>query len=123
MKQLLTFGNPDMEDDSLALRLGEELKREGLEVVRCSQPDDILQYPEGVILDVAQGVKDVTLLTNGSLIKASGISTLHDFDVGFFLKIMESTGSNPYKVIAIPQKGELPELKEKVLALIKEKVV
>ncbi|RLJ03149.1 MAG: hypothetical protein DRP11_01615 [Candidatus Aenigmatarchaeota archaeon] len=96
---ILVFGNPLLEEDSVALKVGAGLKRLGWDVVFCEDPVSILDYVERpiVILDAVKGLKEVKVL-EPSDVKTRSAVTLHDLDLGFFLKLLDVD----VKIIGIP---------------------
>jgi len=124
MLYILAFGNPYLNEDNLALHVADSLikdKMKDIEIVKCLSPEEVLQYTDKdfLILDVVKDIKDVTIIDDIDRLKADGMVSLHDFDLGFFLKLMKETGQiTKVKIIGIPQKGDIQELKKKVLNLL-----
>ena len=105
MKNILVFGNPYLKEDSLAVKIGKKLHLKGFKVVHCSKPDDLLNHDinQSVILDVAKGIEEVTLFNDIDSLEFSVIFSLHDFDLGYFLKLMKETGKlGKTNIIGIP---------------------
>jgi len=105
MKKLLVFGNPCLEEDNLTARIGKKLDLEDFEVVHCSNPDDLLNYElnDSVILDVAEGIEQVTLFDGIDSLEFSVIFSLHDFDLSYFLKLLKETGKlEKINIIGVP---------------------
>jgi Ni,Fe-hydrogenase maturation factor len=125
MLYLLCFGNPYLDEDNLALQVADLIVKDrikGLEVIKCVSPDEILSYTDKdfFILDVAAGLDKVTLIDDIDKLKSGNMVSLHDFDLGFFLKLMKETGKlDKVRIICIPQKGNVEEIKEKVVALLR----
>ena len=124
MLYLLTFGNPYIKEDNLAVRVADliiEDKVPGIEVVKCISPDEILSYigKEFFILDVVKGAEDVMIIDDMDRLQSGKLVSLHDFDLGFFLKLMKETGKiEKVKIIGIPQQGDIRVIKKKVISLI-----
>lgn len=120
MKTVLCFGNEFVKEDSLAKQLADEIKIKGVEFVKCNSVDVIFDYKldEVFILDVANVDKVVAFDDLGKL-KAGKITTLHDFDLGFFLKLLKELKQiKKIRIIAIPQEGDKEKIKgeiEKIL--------
>lgn len=120
MLHILTFGNPYLKDDSLAVRVADLLVRDriqGIEVVKCISPDELLNYfdREFVILDVVQGAKDVIMIDDIDRLQSGMTVSLHDFDLGFFLKLMKETGRmESIRIIGVPQEADIEDVKVKV---------
>ena len=123
MLYLLVFGNPYLKEDSLAVRIADLLiedKIKGVEIIKCISPDELLNYFDKrfVILDVVKDARDVVVIDDIDRLQAGKIVSLHDFDLGFFLKLMKETGKmDKVTIIGVPQnagKAELKGIKEKV---------
>jgi Ni,Fe-hydrogenase maturation factor len=120
MLHILAFGNPYLKEDSLAVRVADliiEDKVPGIEIVKCISPDELLNYfdKDFVILDVVKDADDVMIIDDIERLQSGKIVSLHDFDLGFFLKLMKETGRmEKIMIIGIPQQGDIKEIKEKV---------
>ena len=116
MAKVICFGNPYLESDNQAVRIGKEIQGEH-EVIFAESPDDLLEHDldEVYILDVAN-TDEVKLLDDIDKIQADNIVSLHDFDLGFFLKLMKEMGKiKKVRIICIPEKVD----KEKVLVKLR----
>lgn len=124
MIYLLCFGNPYLEEDNLAISIADSLVMDeikNLEIIKCISPDEILSYmdKEFYILDVVKDAEEVMLIDDIDRLTTSNLVSLHDFDLGFFLKLMKETGRiGKVKIIGIPQKGDINELKQKVIDML-----
>lgn len=122
MKTIYCFGNPKLPTDSLALELAQELEIPGVEFIACLSPEELCEHnaKELWIMDVARGINKVTLLSDISKLKTAKLVSLHDFDLAYFLKLMEKMGELPeVKIIALPMKGEKKTIKQEVEKLLK----
>ena len=125
MLYILTFGNPYLKDDNLAVRVADLIIKDkvpGIEIVKCISPDDILNYmdKEFVIFDVVKGAEDMMIIDDIDRLKSGSIISLHDFDLGFFLKLMKETGKiEKLMIIGIPQECDIKIIKKKV----KDKII
>lgn len=101
---ILAFGSLN---DKQAWIVADKLKHEmpEMEIIKTSNVEDILDADEElIIIDAVRGIKKPCLLGIDDL-KDRRISTLHDFDVGFFLKLMKRAGKlKKIKIIGIPMK-------------------
>jgi Ni,Fe-hydrogenase maturation factor len=105
MNKILVFGNPYLEEDNLAVRVGKQLNIKGFEVVLCSKPDELLNHNlnNAVILDVAKGIEKVDFFDDIDSLEFSVIFSLHDFDLIYFLKLLKETGKlEKANIIGIP---------------------
>lgn len=115
MKTLYVFGNEFLRDDCFAGIVSENLK-DKFSIEHCRSPDDLLEAKGNiVILDVVKNTKEPILIDDVSKIKTRSLVSLHDFDLGFFLNLMEGMGINKkIKIIGIPMKGNAKEIAKKV---------
>lgn len=120
---LLAFGNEYIKTDSLAMEISKELEINNVDVRRCYSVDslyDYQDYEEIYILDVVKGLEKTTLITDIDKIKSHKLYSLHDFDLGFFLKLMKELGMlKEIKIIGIPQQGDKEDIKKEIMNLIK----
>lgn len=125
--KLLIFGNPAYEPDSLALHVGSILSDE-FSTRYLGTPFDLLDVlehePEAlrdvIILDTAFGITEPTLLRDLSKLKHVRFGSLHDFDMAFFLKLLEATGKLvPPPILALPHEMSPEEAAEKARAIIR----
>jgi len=122
MKTLvLAFGNEYVKEDSLAIEISKELKLDNIEVKRCHSVDDLYNYQDYeriFILDVVKDIEKTMLITDIDRIKGHKLYSLHDFDLGFFLKLMKELGMlKEIKIIGIPQEGDKETIKEDIIKL------
>ena len=113
--KVLCFGNEFWRSDSLAKQIGDEM---GFEM--CDNPADILKYAddEVVIIDVVKDLKEVKELSI-DLLKTSPSVSAHDFDLCFYLKLMEGVGRvKDIRIIGIPMFGDKEEIKKKIKKII-----
>lgn len=127
MVKIFPLGNPTYEPDSLALKVGEALEEEGFEVIPIDTPfillDKLDENPkmldEGVILDVAYGIKEAKLFRDLDKLRTIHLGSLHDFDMAFFLKLLKAADklSDPL-ILAIPIDMKLEHAYKEVHALL-----
>lgn len=130
MKTILVFGNEFVKEDSLAKEIASELEndakhRKGLADIRfvhCNAPEDVLTYSDDeiFILDVAKGIDKVTLISDLDQLKSRKLYTAHDFDLSFFLKLMQKQKmlKKKVRIIAVPMGARISHLKKEVTDLI-----
>lgn len=121
--RIYCFGNRLLEQDSLPLILMPELQREFPEVefIEANSPDDIEDESEINILDTVKGIDRARLMDSIDGLCCGRNCSLHDFDLGMTLKLMQKMGKlRKIKIIGIPmdypKTKALPEIKR----LIKE---
>lgn len=120
--KVLCFGNEFLESDRLAKEIASDLSVPGVEFVFCKDPAEIMDYAgEGriIILDVAKGIDEVIVVDDIEKIKTRNIASLHDFDLGFFLKLIEKAGwgvRDKIRIICVPMElaGDNKKDKEKI---------
>ena len=121
---ILAFGNELIEQDNLAVKISKELKLENADVERCYSVNDLFKYQnyENIfILDVVRNLNKVTLIEDINKIKTHKLYSLHDFDLGFFLKLMKQLGKlKEIKIIGIPQKGDKEIIKKEIKEILKK---
>jgi hypothetical protein len=122
--KVLCFGNEFLPFDSLAKELADKLDIEGFEFVKCDIPEEILSYSGEellLILDVVKGIKKVILIKDLAQLKASAITTAHDFDLNFFLNLMTNFGNDlsNVRIIGLPMGSSVEDVSEDVAKLLK----
>lgn len=128
MIYLLAFGNPYLEDDNLALEIADRIiaeKVKGVEVIKCVSPEEVIQYTDRpfYILDVVKDLDKILIFEDIDRLKANNIVSMHDFDLGFFLKLMKETGKiESVKIIGIPQKGDTGKITEEVIKILEKNI-
>ncbi len=129
MKTVLCFGNPDLKEDSISLELAKELSIPGFEFIISRQPEELFSYLNHdsiYIMDVVLGIDKVILITELDKLKLKQRVSVHDLDLGFFLKLMQATGKlKTISIIGLPQgirKQELKEQIEQLLASLHHKI-
>ncbi|MAG39086.1 hypothetical protein CMO90_03265 [Candidatus Woesearchaeota archaeon] len=124
---VLVFGNPLLECDSLAVELSDELSvelsDENVEFIKCVSPEQILEKKFDYIMDVVEDIDEIKIFDNLKLLNPHRMFSLHDFDVTFFLGLMEKLGKiKRVKIIGIPigyDKEEAKhELKHELIKLL-----
>ncbi len=125
MTTILVFGNPHLKEDNFALKVAEELRKsevKNLRIEHCVVFDDIFKYKNHerlYLMDVVEGVKRVTIFDNIDKIKSNRLFSLHDFDLGFYLKLMRTIGKlRRITVIGVPVKGDKKAMARKVRELL-----
>ncbi|MBM3234050.1 hypothetical protein FJZ19_03060 [Candidatus Pacearchaeota archaeon] len=99
--KILYFGNPHLEEDNLAVKVCRKLEDEFKNHEFCYIKDTFelidLDLNDAIILDVVLGIDNVRKMSEKE-IKQAKIFSLHDFDLGFFLKLKKKN----IKIIGIP---------------------
>jgi Ni,Fe-hydrogenase maturation factor len=122
MNKVLVFGNPYLEEDNLAVSVGKRLGLKDFKVLECSKPDELLNHDinKSIILDVVKGIDKVTFFDDIDSLEFSVIFSLHDFDLGYFLKLLKETGKlEKANIIGIPIGYDEEKAAKEVKHLIK----
>ena len=126
MKQTyLLFGNPLIEKDNLALKLLPKLKKlfPKINFIECDSTENIEKYGKHLnIIDVSPGIDEINTFNlenekNLEKLNTAKIFSMHDFDLGYNLKLLKKIGLiESAKIICLPM--EMNE--DKVLGKIKK---
>lgn len=105
MKKVFVFGNPDIEMDSLPLRIVPELQKKfpnvAFEVLDPNEEWTILK--DLLIIDTVIGIKKVTIFNDLKYFSASPNVSVHDFDAYANLRLLQKLGKlGEVKIIGIP---------------------
>ncbi|MBU2100368.1 hypothetical protein KKG83_02530 [Candidatus Micrarchaeota archaeon] len=123
-KKILVFGNLLLENDSVPLKILHELRKEFPQIeFKEFDPSENLEK-EGKkleIIDCVQGIKKCTKIKGTEKMVSGKIFSLHDFDLGANLKLLEKAGLlEEVTVFGVPmhytEKQALKELKELIKA-------
>jgi len=107
-KVVLYFGNELIPEDRLAIEIANELKRlvKGYEFYHCLSPEELIRfvdYDKIVLLDVSPNIAKVVKTSNLNLIKKRKLTSLHDFDLNFFLNLLKKLGKTTnIDIIVVP---------------------
>lgn len=106
MKKILVFGNMLVKEDSLALEVANNLRKEfkSVEFKELDALEEIQnQGKNPIILDVVKGIGNVIIIENLDQLNSSTIYTMHDFDLAMNLKLLKKLGFiESVKIIGIP---------------------
>jgi len=120
---ILCFGNPYMKDDNIALRVATELKLKNTEFKTITDPAQIMEYAgndEMIIMDAVKGIKKVTVITDIDQLKEGKKATMHDMDLGFYLKLLkEMKIVKKVRIIGIPMNADIEKAEKEVSKLLK----
>lgn len=120
MAVVLCFGNPLVPEDSVAIELGQSVEAPGFTFVPTPAPESIIDYLEEdlYVMDVAEGVSEVTLVTDPSKLRLPPRVTAHDIDPALFLRIVETLYGVKVPVIALPMGVKREAVREQLLELL-----
>jgi len=122
--KIYCFGNRFVKNDKTALEIIPFLQKKfpKLEFIEATT-DDIEGIPELVIIDVADMIDKVTVFTEKEIdiLCGSRSCSLHDFDLGMTLKILNKMGQiKKLRIIGIPMNYEKEKAEKEVEKKLKE---
>ncbi len=112
---IFVFGNPLVEEDSLALKLAERLKGkiEGIKFEAVASLDEVENLEDLYIMDVAFGLKKVQVIENLENLETKNPISGHDFDLAIELKLLKKLGKiGKVRIVVIPAEMELEKAEE-----------
>ncbi len=104
MTKIYVFGNPILNEDTLAIKTAKRLEKAFPKIRFIYQdPNEELRERELIALDVAKGINKVEIIEDLNKLELNKNISLHDFDLAFSLKLMQKVGLiKKVKIIAIP---------------------
>lgn len=122
--QVWIFGNPDLEQDALPIKMSEELKFRlpKLTFVFKDPNDSWENLPEKlVIIDTIAGIKEVSIFTSlDDFLNVPRVS-MHDFDLGTKLKWLAKIKKlPPFTIIGVPMGATEEGVIDKIVVLLRE---
>jgi len=106
MNEIWIFGNENVEEDSLPLRLMPGLNKRlpGVQFILKDPNEEWDALPNPfIIIDTVRGIKEVTVFTDLDQFVSTPQVTVHDFDLGMKLRWLQKLGKlPPFKIIGIP---------------------
>ncbi|MDO8625088.1 MAG: hypothetical protein Q7R47_03320 [Candidatus Diapherotrites archaeon] len=122
--RVLVFGNPLVEQDSIALAILPQLRERfpDIDFVEFDAAEDLeKEGRELVILDAVAGIKKVTLISDLDslqLVQTKRMS-LHDFDLGQSLGLMKAAGMlDSVRIIGVPMRYPTKKAFLEVVAML-----
>lgn len=120
--KILVFGNPLLAQDSIPLKLVDKLK-EAFPNIEFKEfdPNENLET-EGRHLDIidsVEGIEKVMLLTDIDSIRTSKVYSMHDFDLGYSLKLLKKLKYiDTVRIFGVPMKISEKEAFKQLVELI-----
>lgn len=105
MKTVYVAGNPLVKEDSVPLKMMEKLAESfpSIEFKELEPTDDMPEERILNIIDTVIGVDKVTIIKDIDKIATGKVYSLHDFDLGFNLKLMKKMGKlDEVRIIGVP---------------------
>ena len=116
------FGNPDVEEDSLPLKILPELRKKcpGIDFLTKDPNEDFELPEEAVIIDVVAGLKETHVFDSLEDFEAPPRMTLHDFDLFGHLQLLKKLGKLPskIKIIGVPPMMSEEEAIDSIMAVL-----
>jgi len=106
-KIIYVFGNPLVRKDSLPLKLIDRLRKKfpSLEFKEFDTIEDLEFGKELNIIDTVKGIKKVELIEEIDKIITDKIYSMHDFDLGYNLKLLKKMKMiDKVRIFGIPMK-------------------
>ncbi|HAZ16359.1 MAG: hypothetical protein A3H59_02965 [Candidatus Jacksonbacteria bacterium RIFCSPLOWO2_02_FULL_43_9] len=107
--KIFIFGNPDIEEDSLPVKLMPQLKKQvpNFDFVHLDPNEEWGEIPEHfVMIDTVQGIDGVMVFNDLEKIEQTPLVSLHDFDVVANLKWLKKLGTiKKITIIGVPTGG------------------
>jgi Ni,Fe-hydrogenase maturation factor len=128
--KILVFGNPLIEKDSLALKLIPKLQKTFPEInfIHIDPTESLEQFGKNLnIIDVSPGIKEVKILNieneqDLKILNTSKIFSMHDFDLGYNLKLLKKLKKiDSAEIICIPMGMKEEGAFESVKKILKSK--
>lgn len=121
MFRIYVLGNPLVKVDSLPLQLLTQLRKK-FEKISFIELDPTESFPEEehfILIDTVLNASKVVLLNNIDDIQFHTQFSLHDFDLGFNLKLLKKLGKiKKVSIIGIPPNIEKEEALEEIEKII-----
>jgi hypothetical protein len=120
-KTICVFGNPDLEMDSLPIRLLPALKNSFPDIdFIVLDPNEEWKIPdEMVMIDTVVGIKELTVFNDLKFFVEAPRVSVHDFDAFFNLIYLQKLGKlKKIKIFGIPPDCKQEEAKEVLTKLI-----
>src|SRR3989338_5651736 len=129
IKKILVFGNMLIKKDNLPLKMMGDLKKSFPQIeFKEFDPSENLEEEgrELYIIDTVEGIEKVEIITNFNDIKLSKIYSVHDFDLGYELKLLKKSGMiDKVTIFGVPmnleRKNVFNQLKEKIKSFMNSK--
>jgi len=121
MKTIYVFGNPLVKEDSLPLKLINKLKKEfpSLQFKEFDTVEDLELEEELNIIDTVKGIKRVELINDIEKISTNKIYSLHDFDLGYNLKLWKKMKMiDKVRIFGVPVKISEKEALEQLFKIL-----
>lgn len=110
---IYVLGNVNIEEDSLPLQLIPDLEKSfpNISFIHFDPTEDLPEEETFVLIDSVIGLERVRILEDIAKIEHSPQYSLHDFDLGFALKVALKLGRiSKVKILCVPALGKRKEV-------------
>lgn len=125
MNSIYIFGNPLLDFDNLPIRLQPELEKLFPDIKFISIDPNENLHPENkelVIIDTALDITEVKILDDIDKIQLSPQYSMHDFDLGFNLKLLKKLGKlEKCTIFCVPHNINKKQALKELAKLIRQK--
>jgi Ni,Fe-hydrogenase maturation factor len=125
--KILVFGNPMLKEDSVPLKLIPRLAKEfpNIEFKEFDPNDNLEKEGKALnIIDCIQQIRKVTIVTEIDKIETARIYTMHDFDLGYNLKLLKKMGYlDSVRIFGVPMKMKENEAFTQLVKIINATLV
>ena len=121
-KTIYVFGNPLVKEDSMPLKLIDRLRKEfpSLLFKEFDTVEDLDLEKELNIIDTVKGIKKVELIEDIDKIITKKIYSMHDFDLGYNLKLLKKMRMiDKVRIFGIPSNMKEKEAMKELCDAIK----
>jgi len=122
--KILVFGNPLVKEDSIPIKFLPKIRKKfpKIEFIEFDPTENLEKKGKNLtILDTVQGIKKITLIDSIEKIITNKIYSMHDFDLGYNLKILKKLGIvESVKIIGIPNQISEKELLNQLQSIFKK---
>ena len=121
--KISVFGNEDLPEDSLPVKLIPELKKEfpKYEFIHQDPTEDVLPpgEKEWIIIDTVEGIDTVKLFDDVKKINSPRRVSLHDYDLAMHLSLIKKLYPDiKIRIIGVPQMGDEQEILKDVVGIL-----
>lgn len=106
--KVLVFGNPLLEFDNTPLKIIPDLKKifPKIKFIEFDPTENLEPEDKNlIIIDTIQGITEIKIINSIDQISKQKVFSMHDFDLGYNLKILKKLGLiETVKIIGIPMK-------------------
>ena len=120
MTNIYVLGNLLVNQDSLPIRILDKLRKKlpKIEFIEFDPTEDFPKEKTLNIIDTVLDIDKVILIKDIDKIKLASIYSLHDFDLGYNLKLMKKFGMiNKVNIIGVPPDISEEEAIEQIVQL------